>query len=356
MTKLASWQCSCSRYAELECDWPGCDKPVCRKCARHIEGKDYCPFHRGDPPHIAERKRLEAEQTARWAAEAEAEKARKMFGLKGAKMKKGFTLIEISIVLVVVGLLTTGALKMFAGMATSARLTSTQNVLHLAEQALIVYAQQNTCLPCPANGALSSGSANAGRALDAGGASYSGCTNNGCWSAAGVLPWLTLGLSEQEATDAWNARLSYHLGGASIAGDATDSACGSATTSVSAEKSGGLVLETITQTVPPNRTCAPQGTLEVNNASGIEQTGGVGNRAVYVLISHGPDGYGGWLSTGAQRSGSNNTTAQIANAGDTGPFVQDVYSAPSHFDDIVSWRAGALAVAKCGTGLCGNPN
>lgn len=367
MSKLKSWQCSCGRYAARECDWPGsvpgtfCCKPVCGVCMRVVDGKEYCPFHRGDPPDVVARKEEEAAAAATAAGLEEAEKARRMFGLTGGDMKKsrGFTLIEISIVMVVIGLLTTGALKMFTGMAASARMTASNNAVRLVEQSLVVYAQQYGCLPCPANGALVSGVANAGRALDAAGAPYSGCTNNGCWPTAGVVPWLTLGLSEPEASDAWNSRLSYHVGGVSLSGDAVDSNCGSAGTTVSVERSSGLLLETITQTTPPNRSCPPQGSLQVDSASGVELTGGAGNRAVYVLISHGSDGYGGWISSGNQRGGGHAMAAQISNAGDVGPFVQDLYTgaaSANYFDDIVLWRAGALAVSKCGAGLCGNPN
>lgn len=74
--------CSCGRFATLQCDWPTenrssgtCDKPVCTTCARHVgENKDYCPFHRGDPPMT------EAEGIA--AGEAEAQKLADMFGIK----------------------------------------------------------------------------------------------------------------------------------------------------------------------------------------------------------------------------------------------------------------------------------
>jgi len=87
MPKLESWQCSCGRYAELECDWPAengghCNKPVCIRCVRKIEGMDICPFHRGDPPDIAARKAAEAEEEARRAGQREAENAARILGIK----------------------------------------------------------------------------------------------------------------------------------------------------------------------------------------------------------------------------------------------------------------------------------
>ncbi len=74
MGKRKSWQCSCGEYAHLQCDWPEpvrqsgiCEKAVCRKCARHVDGKDFCPFHRGEPP-MTNAEKLEAGAAA--AAEA----------------------------------------------------------------------------------------------------------------------------------------------------------------------------------------------------------------------------------------------------------------------------------------------
>ncbi len=86
MPKLEKWQCSCARFAELECDWPVgdgfCGKPVCRTCVRTIEGRDYCPFHRGDPPEIAARKAAEEQAAAARAGEEEARKAAAIFGIE----------------------------------------------------------------------------------------------------------------------------------------------------------------------------------------------------------------------------------------------------------------------------------
>lgn len=82
VSKHASWQCSCGRYAELECDWPAgegfCAKPVCKVCVRRIEGRDCCPFHRGDPPWIAR----PLEPTPEELGEAAANEAARILGIK----------------------------------------------------------------------------------------------------------------------------------------------------------------------------------------------------------------------------------------------------------------------------------
>ena len=40
----------CAGMAEFECDWPGCNKALCRECARPIGDKEHlCPEHRAQP-------------------------------------------------------------------------------------------------------------------------------------------------------------------------------------------------------------------------------------------------------------------------------------------------------------------
>lgn len=40
----------CACMADYECDWPGCDKPLCRDCAHEVR-KNYhlCPDHWEQP-------------------------------------------------------------------------------------------------------------------------------------------------------------------------------------------------------------------------------------------------------------------------------------------------------------------
>ncbi len=66
-------------------------------------------------------------------------------------LKRGFTLIEISMVLVVIGLLLSGGLVALAPVIGGAKRTQTENTLTKIEYALLLYASQNNCLPCPAD-------------------------------------------------------------------------------------------------------------------------------------------------------------------------------------------------------------
>lgn len=62
-------------------------------------------------------------------------------------MKKGFTLIELSIVLIIIGLLTGGAFQVLKMMNEKARATQAKDTLQSAKEAVIAFAINNNRLP-----------------------------------------------------------------------------------------------------------------------------------------------------------------------------------------------------------------
>jgi hypothetical protein len=96
-----------------------------------------------------------------------------------------------------------------------------------------------------------------------------------------------------------------------------------------------------------------------------------GQRAAYVLISHGPSGWYGWTRAGTQLQPTNTSytlkkynSGVVANmAGTSGNlgFVQgepqsaNSRSNTTYFDDIVRWRSPAYIIQQCGGASCGNP-
>src|SRR6478672_9140606 len=77
--------------------------------------------------------------------------------------------------------------------------TDTQKRLAAAAAALERFAAANRRLPCPADGAASSGLEQQ--------ASAATCT----YGATGTLPWLTLGLSSDAGLDGWGRKISYRV-------------------------------------------------------------------------------------------------------------------------------------------------
>lgn len=204
----------------------------------------------------------------------------------------GFTLVEIAIVLVIVGILLSGGLTILSSQQEMRRQQESTTMLSEAREALIGFAIVNGRLPCPADPTVASGAANAGveRA-----ATPAGCTG-GVPALQGVLPWATLGLPE---LDAWSHRFTYRVS-ASFArsGPFTRSSAGDITISVSA---GGTAL-----------------------ASAVPA----------ALVSHGANGLLAYLPFGSQMPASADADETENGDVDTA-FVNK--SMTSTYDDLVVW-------------------
>ena len=101
--------------------------------------------------------------------------------------QQAFTLVEMAIVLVIVGLLLGGLLGPLSAQLEQRRATDTARALEEARDALAGFAARNGYLPCPAISAANGLEDRAGTR----------CTNE---RRFGFLPWATLGLAK---LDAW---------------------------------------------------------------------------------------------------------------------------------------------------------
>ncbi|MFZ2854470.1 MAG: type II secretion system protein [Rhodocyclaceae bacterium] len=104
----------------------------------------------------------------------------------------GFTLIELSIVLLIVSLLAGGMLVSFAAQRDVAASNETQKRLAEIRETLLGYAAINKRLPCPMPASITAPS-------DAG---YGSAAASCAAGTEGILPWKTLGVPE---VDAWGA-------------------------------------------------------------------------------------------------------------------------------------------------------
>lgn len=111
----------------------------------------------------------------------------------------GFTLVEMAIVLVIVGLLLGGLLMPIATQVEQKRISETRASLEQIKEALIGFAAANGRLPCPAT-ALTGGQ----ESFAAGGSAANGLCSN---FYDGFLPAAALGLTPSDgfgyAVDAW---------------------------------------------------------------------------------------------------------------------------------------------------------
>jgi prepilin-type N-terminal cleavage/methylation domain-containing protein len=223
--------------------------------------------------------------------------------------QQGFTLIEIAIVLMIVGLLLGGMLVPLTAQMEQQKVSASEKQLAEAREALIGYALANGQLPCPANPALATGQPGAGIARTP------PCTNG---NSAGVLPWATLGISE---TDAWGNRFTYR-----VSSDFAD-ALG---TTFGKDQNGNNCIPAITPTQATFALCSA-GTLDVLAAAGGAN---VAIDVPAVIISHGKSGSGAYTQQGTQQPLSGNADEQENSDGDT----SYVYHTPTpDYDDLTTW-------------------
>lgn len=111
------------------------------------------------------------------------------------RQQQGFSLVEMAIVLVIVGLMIGGLITPLATQMEQRRASETQKAMDEAKEALIGYALRYGYLPCPAVSAFNGLEDRAEQR----------CRNG---KRQGFLPWATLGVAK---SDGWNHLFRYSV-------------------------------------------------------------------------------------------------------------------------------------------------
>lgn len=210
----------------------------------------------------------------------------------------GFSLIEMAIVLVIVGLLLGGSLVPLSAQMERSRRSETSQILKNTIDAIYGYAFDNGRFPCP-DDPLNSGDGVEDR------------TGVDCSVLSGNLPWVTLGSTR---TDAWGQNIIYRM--TNNFADTTDgTGCGTPTAGVSFE-------------------LCSAGDIQILDGS----PGGnpVAVNIPAVIISRGKN----WaIST---------STDEAENTDADGIFVSKQYTntAGSEFDDLIVWIAPTILKSR----------
>ncbi len=200
---------------------------------------------------------------------------------------QGFTLIEMAVVLLIVGLLLGGLLQPLANRMEQERRRDTTAYLENVQEALVGFALVNGRLPCPDTD---------GDGVE----NTTGCQNLSTTFNSGDLPWATLGVA---SADAWGGTVSYAVNGAF-------------TTTFSLTTSGGGA-----------------GVLSVYDSAATGCSGSTGQVAVDVPAIFFSDAKRDFSSSDEQENRDGDAC-----------FIDRDYSAiaGSEFDDLVNWVAPTI--------------
>lgn len=258
---------------------------------------------------------------------------------------RGFSLIEIAVVLVILTILLATVSIPIASQLNQKRIAETQRLLDLAQQALIGYASANGRLPCPATDGVTVGGTNSfGDERFAGGSS---AVDGKCEFWTGYLPAVTLGLSPVDSqgfmVDAWGLqqnRIRYAVWGSDVV------AVGATSVMYPFTKTNGMKNATTTsladsttrfmyvcQSAPLNALPSATTAAGVANASvcgaGVVKLTDKAPAIIYSLGANAPTGGTGTDEVFNVKTTANQTFAFVSHTPTPGPA--------NEFDDIVNW-------------------
>jgi prepilin-type N-terminal cleavage/methylation domain-containing protein len=216
------------------------------------------------------------------------------------RIQRGFSLVELTIVLVIVALLAGGLMFGLSGQRDQIQNKEARQQLETIREALIGYAMTNGRLPCPAPANLPNTDTAAGKARTP------PCPDD---LRFGVIPWVTLGVSE---TDPWGNRLTYFVSA-------------KFTAALSADTQASFTLSTGSATAVP---ADNSGTANVKD-NGLD----IASDVPAVIVSHGSRGAGAYLPTGAQLPGAAGDEAENANI----DLAFTSHTPTESFDDLLTW-------------------
>ena len=267
----------------------------------------------------------------------------------------GFSLVEMAMVLVIVGLLLGTMLSLLTGLQTSSRESATRQHMVAIKQALQNYYASHGRLPCPAVENVAFGLPTYGveaiptpvpnppTVLNAcvgpvGGVNIGG-NSYATHAYIGAVPWQTLGLSRDLGEDSYDLQIDYVVMASAVISNAD----------VSAQNSAAPVYQYQYSKLGIPQAAGITGALTVVNTFNNNWTGIVApdqvltTSATVVLISHGANAFGAATDNGTASPIAGAGAAELVNAQSSASFAAplfatgDIVHASGGFDDIVDW-------------------
>jgi len=258
------------------------------------------------------------------------------------KNLSGFTLLELSIVLVIMSLMLGGILAALAQQSRIAKNAELEMKMDAIEQALVAYASDltNLALPYPANHSIAYSNNCFGRMWENG--ACSDLPKNGSSNvSSGTVPVRSLGLPDEYAFDPWGNRFTYKV------------------SDVVANYPGKVAILPFSVNGISASLMFP-GHITVRDPTGVST---IATAVVAAIISHGPNGFGAFSVDGIIKTGYSTSTGELNNCNCTTAAAIDVgvlnapfvgvgtnrvtsSDAADNFDDTVRYYNRAFFVSK----------
>ncbi len=245
------------------------------------------------------------------------------------QIKNGFSLVEMSVVLVVIGLITGMGVSAAIDSLESTRRVATETKLDVIESALFNFRKNYGRLPCPADSALATDNANYG--VEA--ANLGTCTGgtpaathvtptlaipDSTESSAvpsGALPVRTLGLPDEFMYDSWGGKFMY-------------------------EVTPAMTMDNAFSNMQLSDNCA----ITIKDQA---DSGTFTMKPVYALVSHGKNGIGAYSKGGTRQTTGTAGTAEQVNIRTTTDTptvrfkngVNGARNTAGYYDDMVRYKA-----------------
>ncbi len=260
--------------------------------------------------------------------------------MAGEIRQRGFTLVEMAIVLVIIGLVLMAVFPALTAARQASQRATTQSNLHTLMLATAAYVQANGCVPCPATPG--------GMGTSFGLAAACGS----CGNAIGIPPFASFGLPNAVAHDGWGHWITMRV--------------------------DPFLTVKFTPTLPTGTTGLCQAGLSTTRRINVSVPNGANQKEAVLFISHGSSGYGSYFAQAGASSNnayplpfSGNYAACSASVGyaqcnsasskyivSTYNYATQYYDSPAYtgagdsYDDLLTYADRNTLVALFGTFAC----